>query len=98
MKKTTKKIISALSIVLMMCLLLNTAPMKASAAILGDINGDNTINISDAIALGRYLSGQYTLSDYSISDLNVNYVIDVVDQQILLAFLVGIIDSLPYSN
>lgn len=75
-----------------------SAPSASAAVIYGDANNDGIINLSDSIALSKYLSGQCVLSNYTAVDLNVNYVIDAVDQQILLAFLIQSIKSLPYTG
>lgn len=75
-----------------------SAPSASAAVIYGDANNDGVVNISDSVALGRYLNGWYVLSNYTAVDLNVNYVVDTVDQQILLAFLTHSITSLPYRD
>lgn len=61
----------------------------------GDINGDYIISIIDVVVLAQFLTGQKVLSDDSATDVNMNSVIDEVDRQILIAFTVGMIDSLP---
>lgn len=62
----------------------------------GDINGDYIISIIDVVVLAQFLTGRKVQSDDSAADVNMNSVIDEVDRQILTAFTVGIIDSLPY--
>lgn len=61
----------------------------------GDINGDYIISISDVVILTQFLTGRKVQSDGSAADVNMNSVIDEVDRQILTAFTVGMIDSLP---
>ena len=61
----------------------------------GDINGDYIISISDVVVLSQFLTGRKVQSDDSAADVNMNSVIDEVDRQILTAFTVGMIDSLP---
>ena len=98
MKNKTKKIISFLAVIGTMSTMFGTMTMKTSANYLGDVNGDNSISMSDTIALARFLNGEYVLSDYSAADVNVNAIIDDVDRQILLAFIMGNISSLPYTG
>jgi len=69
-----------------------------TTTIYGDINSDGSITLSDSIAFEKVLNGQYTLSDYTVADLNVNYVVDAADKQILLAFLMQVISTLPYTG
>ena len=64
----------------------------------GDVNGDGYVQITDVVALNRFLAGQGVLSDYTVADTNANYVIDNVDAVILQAFLIHSISSLPYLN
>lgn len=61
----------------------------------GDINGDYIISISDVVILTQFLTGRKVQSDGSAADVNMNSVIDEVDRQILTAFTVGMIVSLP---
>lgn len=97
MKRSKKRLIGA---VLSLCSLAiaATAPMQASAASYGDINCDGAINLSDTVALNKYLAGMVVLNDYTIADLNQNNVIDVVDVLILQDFLTHRIPSLPYTG
>ncbi|MCC8110082.1 MAG: dockerin type I domain-containing protein [Ruminococcus sp.] len=69
-----------------------------TTTIYGDINSDGSITLSDSVAFEKVLNGQYTLSDYTVADLNVNYVVDAADKQILLAFLMQVISTLPYTG
>lgn len=64
----------------------------------GDIDGNGSVDLSDAVALVRYRYGQYTLSSsaQSAADVYSNDIIDLVDQQVLLLYLAGSISSLPY--
>lgn len=76
--------------------LLGALPTQASTTLLGDVNNDNIISISDAVALNQFLSGQKTLPSYVVADLNEDYMINCIDSEILLDFVLGIIDELPY--
>ena len=54
MKNKTKKIISFLAVIGTMSTMFGTMTMKTSANYLGDVNGDNSISMSDTIALARF--------------------------------------------
>lgn len=97
MKKIRSIITSSLAIACT-AVMIGSASVPASATNLyGDVNGDGRIDLSDSITYGKYLRGEGVLSNYTVADLNQNYVIDGVDQEILLAFLVGSIHSIPLS-
>lgn len=77
---------------------LGTLPASATASFLGDVNCDGKLDMSDTVALGKYLLGNYALADYENADTNANGIIDTIDNQILLSFLIGNIPSLPYTE
>lgn len=73
-------------------------PMKGSAdgVLIGDVNNDGDVTLSDLTHLNRYLAGQVELVNYVSADVNQNCVVDTVDAQIILQHLTDIIPSLPY--
>lgn len=73
-------------------------PMKGSAdgVLIGDVNNDGDVTLSDLTHLNRYLAGQVELVNYVSADVNQNCVVDTVDAQIILQYLTDIIPSLPY--
>ncbi len=97
MKKFISKIATISVILALSVPLLGTLPTSA-ASFLGDVNGDGTISMSDTVALGRFLSGTYALSDPTVADVDDNGIIDVTDQNILSGYLVGAVTGLPYTG
>ncbi|WP_399553427.1 dockerin type I domain-containing protein [uncultured Ruminococcus sp.] len=48
------------------CVVGSIASLSASAtALRGDVNGDGTINLSDAVALNKFLVGKLTVTNLS---------------------------------
>ena len=52
---------------------------KASAAVAGDVNGDGSVNISDAVLLQKYLTKQGTLPKNASADINGDGKVNVFD-------------------
>ncbi len=75
-------------------------PVSAAetAVLYGDVNGDGAVNLSDSIALAKAINGIAVLSNYKPADVNCNLIIDIVDYDILQAYLVRTITSLPYEE
>lgn len=95
--KTIRKSLTACAALACSVVMLGAMHLPASATTLyGDVNGDGSINLSDSIALSKFLSGQCELSNYDAADVNANYIVDSVDVKILNAFLTHSITSLPY--
>lgn len=70
----------------------------ALASSVGDVNGDGAIDLADVVMLNKFVAGKGILSDYTAADTNANYVIDGVDSEILSAFLIRTITTLPYTG
>lgn len=90
-----------LSAVCLTAVSLASMPVTVSATnILGDINNDGYIDITDSVALNRYLAGLVPASSINLrnADLDRNVVIDVNDSKIFMSFLLGTIDEIPYSE
>lgn len=65
-----------------------TEPEKKIA---GDVNGDNEVNIADAVALGLYLTGNKNVSvDKAICDINNDGKVNVFDLIVLKKLLIEI--------
>lgn len=95
--KTIRKSLTACAALACSVVMLGAMHLPASATTLyGDVNGDGSINLSDSIALNKFLSGKCELPNYDAADVNANHVVDHVDGTILSAFLNRIISSLPY--
>lgn len=62
--------------------------LSASAAVRGDVNGDGRVDITDAVALNRYLAGYYKVTDMSALDYDCDYIISCADADALRRFLV----------
>lgn len=61
----------------------------------GDLDGDGDVDLSDVVIIGKYLNGQAEITDLQAADVNCNYLIDIVDQKIMLGYINGLVDSLP---
>ena len=75
------------ALALTLCLLVTVAsvPLSASAAVYGDLNGDNKMNTQDALLLFNNASGTITLSSSQkiAADLNEDSRIDMTDAAML---------------
>ena len=101
MKRFLKRMTGFLSAVCLTAVSLASMPVTVSATnILGDINNDGYIDITDSVALNRYLAGLVPASSINLrnADLDRNVVIDVNDSKIFMSFLLGTIDEIPYSE
>lgn len=63
----------------------------------GDVNGDDTVDISDAMLLAKYYSGVRELTDRQLAaaDVNGDGAVDVLDVTLLIEYCNGLIDRLP---
>ncbi len=97
MKKMKKYLAKLVTVFCSTVSLIIFTPICSSATeLLGDVNSDGVISLSDQIALNKFLNGYYDLRNVYIADLNENYVIDIVDCKILSMFLNRNITELPY--
>ncbi|WP_295214386.1 dockerin type I repeat-containing protein [Ruminococcus sp.] len=96
--KFKKRLLSVCTSAALLGTILGAMPTMSVSAVnlIGDVNCDGSVNLSDNVALNRYLNGMCELSNLTNADTNANYVIDVVDSKVLLAFLTGTINTLPY--
>lgn len=98
MVRLRKWLVASTATILAGAMIGSVGTLVSSAATLGDVDGDGTISISDAVTLNKVLAGKGVLSDYTVADTNDNGIIDGVDAKILLAFIVRNITSLPYTK
>ncbi len=72
---------------------------KQRTAKMGDVDGNNVVNMIDLITIQRSitdLSGDYALSEEQqvLADINCDGVVDIKDCQIIRKYLVGLVESL----
>lgn len=58
--------------------------------LIGDVNGDGIVDMQDACALNRYLSGRFTPISAKNADLSFDEAITDVDAEVLRQYLAGI--------
>ena len=70
-------------------------PSSTGAA--GDLNGDGTVNVADAIILLRSIVGLVTLDPPQLlaADVNLDGVVNVADAVVILRYVVGLVPGLP---
>lgn len=61
----------------------------------GDVNFDNTVNVSDLAALSKYLAGNLTPFDATPADLDCDGTVNLSDYMTLANYLAGNVTSLP---
>lgn len=69
-----------------------TEPIPAIGSLLGDVNGDGTVNITDMALVYQYLTGQTEFTDghKKAADVNRDGIVDVYDLQRLYEAVTGI--------
>ncbi len=91
---------SLVAAVVALCICIAMVPYNSVSVdadvIYGDVNGDGKVSMLDLTSMNRYLSGMIDFTDYTALDVNCNYFIDYIDRDLILAYLVAKIDSLPY--
>lgn len=100
MKKRINKILSAMTATCMaaaMAVPYSNAEVSAAVAWkCGDVNSDGKVNLSDQVALSKYLNGRMELPDYSKADMNADHIVDAIDSKIFTNYMGEKISSLPY--
>ena len=74
------------------------APLEmAGPDLCGDLNGNGTVDVSDAILLLRYITGLVTLTpeQQRLADVNGDGEINVADAVLILRYIVGLVGELP---
>lgn len=74
------------------CKATKTEPIPAIGRLLGDVNGDGTVNITDMALVYQYLTGQTAFTDghKKAADVNRDGIVDVYDLQRLYEAVTGI--------
>ena len=96
MKKIKKMFAACMATLIAGATLGSISALSSSAAILGDVNNDGKLDVSDVV--NKFLAGEGVLSNYNVADTNANGIIDGVDSTILMAFLVHEINRLPHTT
>lgn len=87
-----------ISVILVICLALSLSPMVFASSMRGDIDGDNKVTSSDALAVLMYSVGKSNTIDKSKADLNGDGQINSADALIILQICVGLIFSEPVTK
>lgn len=83
-----------LTAVVMMTFLINSF-ITSYAAVLGDLNGDNSADSLDFGLYRKYLLGNYQIRDISVADLNGDNSADSLDFAVFRKYLLGKITEFP---
>ncbi len=98
MKKIKKMFAACMATLIAGATLGSMSALSSSAAILGDVNNDGKLDVSDVVTLNKFLAGEGVLSNYNVADTNANGIIDGVDSTILMAFLAHEINRPPHTT
>ena len=77
------------------------APVRIDPAVrYGDLNGDGTVDVGDAILVLRSIVEKVVLSDQQLlsADVNLDRAVDVGDAILILRHIVGLVPSLPVGH
>lgn len=74
-----------------------TVTVQESAGLLGDVNGDGNIDVTDGAFVFQHIVGIITLDNTQIvhADVDGNGLIDVTDAALIMQYVVGIITEFP---
>lgn len=97
MKRILKSFVSAF-VTVCTCAAIAMPVFATGNVLYGDVNNDGIVSLSDLVSLGKYLQGKVELVNYNVADVNVNYVIDIIDYKLLNDYIVELIPSLPYTS
>ncbi len=91
MQSMKTKILSLAAAVFLLCsLFFGTGCTIRAEYLIGDVNGDGTVDARDAYTLLRYLSGRFTPISEENADLTFDGAITETDAQVLLQYLAGV--------
>ena len=84
-----KKLKSFLSGFIAAATVITSVGFTASAYDVCDVNQDGSVSISDVAAVSRYLLGNLRVPDYNRLDTNKSLTIDYMDEECVLAKVLG---------
>jgi hypothetical protein len=71
-------------------------PTPSSTGVKGDVNGDNRVDVVDALFVARYCAGlQLAGFNANLADVNCSGVIDIVDAMVIAQYAAGLLPRLP---
>jgi hypothetical protein len=97
---TKKKFGKGLSILICMLLFLLLSAQGASAAVMGDVNGDGSVNVKDVVLVQKHILAIQSLTDAQklVADVNGDTKIDANDAVLLMKYTLGLISEFPIGN
>ena len=85
MKKIKKIFAACMATLIAGATLGSMSALSSSAAILGDVNNDGKLDVSDVVTLNKFLAGEGVLSNYNVADTNANVRIpDIIGDSVKL--------------
>ncbi len=94
--KKLKRLVTAVFAVTLIAAMSGMMSASADEVRYGDCNNDGVVDLMDCICINKYLKGRCDLWNYAVADVNCSNTIDIVDSEILTAYAVGEINTLPY--
>lgn len=91
-----KRLVATVFVVTLAAAMAGMMPVSADGILYGDLNNNGAVDLTDCICLNKYLKGKGELLNYEVADVNCSYTIDIVDSEILTAYAIGTIKTLPY--
>jgi len=70
-------------------------PGAETESILGDVNGDSTVDILDALMVAHYIVGPTFTFDPAAADVNTDDTVNIIDALLIAQYYVGLTPELP---